>query len=182
MGRSVTTTGLTLWSPLLRYPESSVLRAVSSSFLSLLLLVTLMWGGCISCPQFFMVPKAEKSCCDEAGKCKRQRRRLLYKRSVSGCRLSRRQWVARIIRLPLQSFRHQSPEVLPLPDRQSGLNASGVIAARAFAPRPSSSKRYVPDLTLSFSLRVAERERRRVLARMLRLPQRFRNRSERRGR
>ena len=50
-----------------------MVRAVSSSFLSLLLLVTLMWGGCISCPQFFMVPKAEKSCCDEAGKCKRQK-------------------------------------------------------------------------------------------------------------
>ena len=32
-----------------------------------------MWGGCISCPQFFMMPTAEKkSCCDEAGKCKRQ--------------------------------------------------------------------------------------------------------------
>ena len=32
-----------------------------------------MWGGCISCPQFFMMPSAEKkSCCDEAGKCKRQ--------------------------------------------------------------------------------------------------------------
>lgn len=57
---------------LLRYPERSVLRAITSSFLSLLLLVTLMWGGCISCPQFFMVPNAEKSCCDEAGKCKRQ--------------------------------------------------------------------------------------------------------------
>jgi hypothetical protein len=51
----------------------SVVRAVYSSFLSLLLLVTLMWGGCISCPQFFMVPKAEKSCCDNAGKCKRQK-------------------------------------------------------------------------------------------------------------
>ena len=98
-------TGLTLRSPLLRYPESSVLRAVSSSFLSLLLLVTLMWGGCISCPQFFMVPKAEKSCCDEAGKCKRQSERLLSKRSVSGCRLSRHQSVARIIRLPLRPFR-----------------------------------------------------------------------------
>lgn len=57
----------------IRYPEISVLRAVSTSFLSLLLLVTLMWGGCISCPQFFMAPKTEKSCCDETGKCKRQK-------------------------------------------------------------------------------------------------------------
>jgi hypothetical protein len=55
-----------------RYPERSVLRAFYSSCLSVLLLVTLMWGGCISCPQFFMMPKAEKSCCDDAGKCKRQ--------------------------------------------------------------------------------------------------------------
>jgi hypothetical protein len=52
--------------------KESVFRVVSSSLLSLLLLATLMWGGCISCPQFFMTPNAEKSCCDQAGKCKRQ--------------------------------------------------------------------------------------------------------------
>lgn len=57
------------------YPEvRAVLRAISSSLLSLLVTVTLFWGGCISCPQFFMFPTAEstkKSCCKEAGKCER---------------------------------------------------------------------------------------------------------------
>jgi hypothetical protein len=41
--------------------------------LSLLVTVRLFWGGCISCPQFFMFPteKADKSCCNKAGKCER---------------------------------------------------------------------------------------------------------------
>jgi len=47
------------------------LRSVSSSVLSLLLVMTLMWGGCVSCPQFFMFPKAAKSCCNKSGECER---------------------------------------------------------------------------------------------------------------
>lgn len=42
--------------------------------LSLLMVVTLLLGGCISCPQFFMFPtaeKAEKSCCQKNGQCER---------------------------------------------------------------------------------------------------------------
>jgi hypothetical protein len=31
----------------------------------------MLWGGCVSCPQFFMFPKAEKSCCNKAGQCER---------------------------------------------------------------------------------------------------------------
>lgn len=30
-----------------------------------------MWGGCISCPQFFMFPTVEKSCCKKSGQCER---------------------------------------------------------------------------------------------------------------
>ena len=48
-----------------------MLRVVSSSLLSFLLVVTLLWGGCISCPQFFMLQTAEKSCCNKAGQCER---------------------------------------------------------------------------------------------------------------
>lgn len=52
-----------------------MLRAVISSTLALLLTVTLLWGGCISCPQFFMFPGVKagklKSCCDKAGRCTR---------------------------------------------------------------------------------------------------------------
>ena len=34
---------------------------------------TLLWGGCISCPQFFMFgsPAAKSKCCKKAGKCER---------------------------------------------------------------------------------------------------------------
>ena len=57
------------------YPEvRAVLRAISNSALSLLAAITLFWGGCISCPQFFMFPTAEeteKSCCNKAGNCER---------------------------------------------------------------------------------------------------------------
>ena len=44
-------------------------RTLASSLLSLLLLTTLVWGGCISCEQYFMWPGA-KSCCAPDGHCK----------------------------------------------------------------------------------------------------------------
>jgi hypothetical protein len=46
-----------------------VRRAFASSLLSLLLLSTLVWGGCISCEQYFMWPGA-KGCCAPDGHCK----------------------------------------------------------------------------------------------------------------
>jgi hypothetical protein len=46
-----------------------VRRALASSFLSLLLVTTLVWGGCISCEQYFMWPGV-KSCCAPNGHCK----------------------------------------------------------------------------------------------------------------
>ena len=47
-------------------------RALASSLLSVLLLTTLLWGGCISCEQFFMFPGA-KSCCQANGRCDTKR-------------------------------------------------------------------------------------------------------------
>src|SRR4051812_7841959 len=44
-------------------------RALASSLLSLLLLTTLVWGGCVSCEQFFMWTGA-KGCCAPDGHCK----------------------------------------------------------------------------------------------------------------
>jgi hypothetical protein len=44
-------------------------RALVSSLLSLLLLTTVVWGGCISCEQYFMFGGA-KSCCSPDGRCK----------------------------------------------------------------------------------------------------------------
>src|SRR5581483_6820704 len=36
------------------------------------MLITLLWGGCIACPQFFMFPTAKKDCC-KAGHCQRSK-------------------------------------------------------------------------------------------------------------
>jgi hypothetical protein len=44
-------------------------RTLANSLLSLLLLTTSVWGGCISCEQYFMWPGA-KSCCAPNGHCK----------------------------------------------------------------------------------------------------------------
>ena len=49
----------------------TVVRTLTSSVLSALVVVTLLWGGCISCPQFFMFAAAEKNCCNKAGECER---------------------------------------------------------------------------------------------------------------
>ena len=46
-----------------------VRRALANSILSLLLLTTLVWGGCISCEQYFMFGGA-KRCCAPNGQCK----------------------------------------------------------------------------------------------------------------
>jgi len=46
-----------------------VRRAFANALLSLLLATTLVWGGCISCEQYFMWPGA-KSCCSPGGHCK----------------------------------------------------------------------------------------------------------------
>ena len=52
--------------------EIAVPRIVSSAMLSLLMFSTLLWGGCISCEQFFMVGSSTKKCCAEDGHCKRR--------------------------------------------------------------------------------------------------------------
>jgi hypothetical protein len=44
-------------------------RAVANTLFSMLLVTTLMWGGCVSCEQFFMWPGA-KRCCSSDGRCK----------------------------------------------------------------------------------------------------------------
>jgi hypothetical protein len=49
--------------------EVMVRRALTSSLLSLLLITTLLWGGCVSCEQYFMFGGA-KDCCAPDGHCK----------------------------------------------------------------------------------------------------------------
>ena len=46
-----------------------VRRTLASSLLSLLLVTTFLWGGCISCEQYFMFGGA-KDCCAPDGHCK----------------------------------------------------------------------------------------------------------------
>jgi hypothetical protein len=49
-----------------------VLRIIANSLLSLLLVVTFMWGGCVSCEQYFMFPgMQQRSCCNKSGQCER---------------------------------------------------------------------------------------------------------------
>ena len=49
-----------------------MIRAITNSLLSALMVATLLWGGCISCSQFFMFPSAKKDCC-KAGQCERSK-------------------------------------------------------------------------------------------------------------
>ena len=46
-------------------------RAFASSLMSAMMALSLVWGGCVSCPQFFMFSSASGSCCNKAGKCER---------------------------------------------------------------------------------------------------------------
>jgi hypothetical protein len=48
-----------------------VLRAGCNIALSFLMVITLLWGGCIACEQFFMFPGASSKCCNKSGQCER---------------------------------------------------------------------------------------------------------------
>jgi hypothetical protein len=48
-----------------------VLRTVLNSLLSLLVVTTFMWGGCVSCEQYFMFPGKHQPCCNQSGQCER---------------------------------------------------------------------------------------------------------------
>lgn len=47
-----------------------LVRTLANIGLSLLLVVTLLWGGCLSCPQYFMFPNSHGGCCHPDGHCK----------------------------------------------------------------------------------------------------------------
>jgi hypothetical protein len=51
--------------------REEMFERATNLLLSLLLVATLLWGGCVACPQFFQAPIAKKACCDPAGHCKR---------------------------------------------------------------------------------------------------------------
>jgi hypothetical protein len=51
--------------------RGGMVRRAANVLVSMLLLATLLWGGCVACPQFFQTPNVKKSCCDPAGHCKR---------------------------------------------------------------------------------------------------------------
>jgi hypothetical protein len=51
--------------------KSDVLRSIASLLLSLLVTATFMWGGCVSCEQYFMFPGKHQPCCNKSGQCER---------------------------------------------------------------------------------------------------------------
>src|SRR5271165_1428700 len=46
------------------------LRTLANIGLTLLMGVTLLWGGCLSCPQYVMFPSSPGGCCNPDGHCK----------------------------------------------------------------------------------------------------------------
>src|SRR5215510_2950234 len=51
--------------------KTSVLRSIASSLLSLVVVATFLWGGCVSCEQYFMFPGKHQPCCTKSGQCER---------------------------------------------------------------------------------------------------------------
>jgi hypothetical protein len=47
------------------------LRTLANTGLSVLLLITLLWGGCVSCSTYFMFPGSPAGCCNPSGHCKK---------------------------------------------------------------------------------------------------------------
>jgi len=61
-----------------------VLRAISNTLTALLLMASYLWGGCISCEQFFMLPGAKSGCCDHY-KCKKSPKQSKPESSRQDC-------------------------------------------------------------------------------------------------
>lgn len=80
-----------------------MLRAIASSLLSLVVVATFLWGGCVSCEQYFMFPDKSqvRSCCNKSGQCERPGK-TSSKTETQDCN-----------RLPLS--RGENAHVLPLP-------------------------------------------------------------------
>jgi hypothetical protein len=51
--------------------DEGVFRGVASSLLSLVVVATFLWGGCVSCEQYFMFPGKHQPCCNKSGQCER---------------------------------------------------------------------------------------------------------------
>ena len=48
-----------------------MVRSIASSVLSLFVVATFLWGGCVSCEQYFMFPGKHQPCCNKSGQCER---------------------------------------------------------------------------------------------------------------
>ena len=111
--------------------------------LSLLMVATLLWGGCISCPQFFMFPtaeKAEKSCCQKNGQCERPAKTAPAKE----CK-----------RMPLepQGFASAHADLAVVPVIASAVVLPPLLDYSSAAPRPEApiSDHSPPDLNVLHS-------------------------------
>jgi hypothetical protein len=51
--------------------DDVVIRSIANSVLSLVVLATFLWGGCVSCEQYFMFPGKHQPCCNKSGQCER---------------------------------------------------------------------------------------------------------------
>jgi hypothetical protein len=49
--------------------RSLLMRTLANLGLSLVLVVTLAWGGCVSCSQYFMFASSRAGCCHPSGHC-----------------------------------------------------------------------------------------------------------------
>ena len=63
---------------------TALLRSISNSLTVLLLIASYLWGGCISCEQFFMLPGAKSDCCDR-NKCKKSPKQSKPESSQQDC-------------------------------------------------------------------------------------------------
>jgi len=61
-----------------------LIRAASNSFPALLLFASYLWGGCISCEQFFMLPGSKSDCCHR-DKCNKAPKQSKPERPLQDC-------------------------------------------------------------------------------------------------
>jgi hypothetical protein len=121
--------------------RSSMMRMRLNLGLPLLLVVTLLWGGCLSCSQYFMFPSSHAGCCNPAGHCGET-----HQSPAKSCHIQPFAPAKTFSGTIAQST--LSAVALPLPiEATNQASAFGARLQQLFSPQPSP-----PDLCLLHSV------------------------------
>ena len=127
-----------------------MLRKIANLAVAVMLTATLLWGGCLSCAQYFMFPAGgEKSCCMPSGECKKTHDTPGPQQECRIQPMALKAAPPQLLHAPVREFLESSSFVLPL--------QATVLTTAATIPATYLNDRFTnlpapPDLCLLHSV------------------------------